>query len=392
MIAANDHQSFGSVSSPTTTSRSMLNRQTRGVLIAVLLSSDGCKQSEQTGPERSPTTIAATPRDAADVAAAKTADPVAERTRPGLLTYAALTAAAAEVATAAEREALTPFLLLVRDDTQPLVRAIDEAVKDWPESHKREALAFLLEFPAYQTLYRALIVESLAGPPAFAPHDGTSTVRSLVPELFAARERMGRLLAHSYSLLQQENANDSFVELWRNAQLPPERIDAVKRDVLTYLNANAASLGLPPFDVVVDPAMTPTTGANAQVGSRTVLLMGPTPTIEAAEMVLAHEFAHRPLWELVRRHEALAEALRGSRCAFAHATTLHGYDTWESYLLENLVRNISYRVPRVLEHRTDFVFEAFFDAELRAYENGDEPFTEFLAGALQRLREQFCPG
>lgn len=273
-------------------------------------------------------------------------------------------------------------------EMHPIRAALSAEVKDWPSEFKRRSYEFVSDTAYWGNMFHSFAIEVMGPPPRFTTRDQAPSLRHLMPAAFDRRDELSRLFQLCYRQLGKKDQLGHLLQLWKQHQFAPKRINEIRSAVSDYLRLSGAE-GVPKFVVVYDPLMPPGTGANADPPTGTVLLVGPWLRREKAEMILSHEFLHKPLLAIASSTQ-VANAIAESECAFRLVEKNYGYDNWQSYLLENLVRTISYRVPHPIDHASDFVFEPFLKAELLKYETDDESFEEFWVSALPRLREQFC--
>lgn len=260
-------------------------------------------------------------------------------------------------------------------------------VDTWPDEFKRRSYKLVSGAAYWGNMFHSFAIEVMGPPPNFTARNKAPSLKHLMPNAFERRDEIRSLFQSCYRQLGNDRLRQ-LLTLWKQHQFSLKRVNEIRTAVAGYLRISGAD-DVPKFEVVYDPLMAPGTGANADPPTGTVLLIGPWLRREKAEMNLSHEFLHKPLLAIVAKPE-VSEAIHQSACAFALVKNNYGYSTWQSYLLENLVRNISYRVPRQLDHGTDFVFESFFKTELPKYEAGNEPLGKFLVASLPRLKKQFC--
>jgi hypothetical protein len=274
------------------------------------------------------------------------------------------------------------------DALHPIRERLRKFVATWPVAFHDNAYDFLNRSVYWGNMLHAFAIEVMGPPPDFAPRDEAPSLHGFMRGAILAREELRKLFQDCHRRVVESGLDKEFLQMWQRHQFSRERIEDVRKAVAAYLRFETAA-ELPRFRVIYDPLMPPGTGANAEPPGGTVLLVGPWLSREKAEMNLAHEFLHRPLHAIASSDDVKA-AIESSECAFKLVEKNWGYSEWQSYLLESLVRNISYRVPRHLEHKSGLVFEPFLAEELIAYESSGQSFEQFLPGLLLRLKAKHC--
>jgi hypothetical protein len=267
----------------------------------------------------------------------------------------------------------------------PVRGELREAVHAWPADLKRDALRFFLSENFYSTVLNAFVLEGFDPPPAFAPTP-------------IARQRAGgsgedtqlaQLLGRAHA---QGKKSDLWKRLragWKAAQMTSEQWERVRGATIAYMRWKGASwVSAVDFRVVVNPLMAPRSGANVELGPTSRLLIeGPWETDQLVEMNAAHEFLHGPLFALESRSARLKKAILDSSGAFAPVTENNGYAPWESYLNETLCRCLSYRIAKVPDHETGFIYEAFVSKRLDDWEKSQGDFETFLISLCADFKE-----
>jgi hypothetical protein len=263
--------------------------------------------------------------------------------------------------------------------------AVREAVARWPDARKQAALAWVRANATWNTLLRALAIESFTD--ALEPREWGPAMSRFDPAIFSRRAGLAPLL--------RDALEDRTVRALAGRMSAP-RDGFTAADVAAHRQRMLRYLRLPdeypPFAAYYDTLMYPGNGVNAELPDGTVLfVVGPALDSGTASMVLAHELAHRPV-DRVLADPAVVDALEASRCAFVPIAVHHGYNTWRSFFAEALVRSLSYRLQGIDALDTGFVFEAELAADLQRWEAGEgASFGEAVRGMLDGIRTRHCP-
>ncbi|HLD74969.1 MAG TPA: hypothetical protein VJB34_08735 [Bdellovibrionota bacterium] len=316
-----------------------------------------------------------------------------------LFTFSVLVYAASEIADEESKKILSKFLLY--DDKEkypaienafPIREKLRNLVSKLPYNLKQRALNHLVKFPTWNTMYNAHVLETFNPYPLFTPTGYGPTVLDSYPQIYKKRNELSSLLQLAYKEAKIEgNWIKNFEQLWHRDQFLKERIEEIIKNGLQYLRWDTRKESLPEFDVVLNPFMTPGNGANAIVSKTKVqLIIGPLVDKKEREIIVAHEFLHQPVYYTAVHNKAVIAAIKNSACAFKLVKENWGYTEWRSYMIECLVRSLSYRVAEVHDRDTGFFFEKFFSQELIEFEKSKKPFALFLKESLENLKVQYC--
>jgi hypothetical protein len=353
-----------------------------GWLLLLALTVTGC--SRDGGSVPAPSSIAAS---------AAPASREADR-RGALIALASLQAAAALEANDDDKNRLREmglFDIAARPDF-PLRHEVLEHVRGWTPEVRFRALAFIRAHATMSTLYHAYVVESFGPPPSFAPRGRTPATAYNAPALATpeAVAEFSTLLNEAWTRGGVDALDAKLRPGWDALQFSPALVAEKKAAVLAYLGVEHPET-LPTFNVVYDPLLRQENGYGSEPEeNENLLIVGPSGDAKERELLLVHEFTHFPLKRTLAGPEAKAAILRAS-CADAKIGDHRSYNGFENYADETLVRAISYRVGGVPPRQTGFLFEPFFDEELRVYEAAPKrDLAAFAPRLFDDLARRYC--
>lgn len=266
----------------------------------------------------------------------------------------------------------------------PVRRELKEAVRQWPAERREAASAWVNRHATWTTLLHAMVLESYDG--SFVPRDWGPSMQRFDLEIWRARTTLAPFLVAALE--------DPAIEAIASRLATPADpftaagVDRWRKRTLAYLRLEDE---LPQLAGFFNPLLAPGTGVNAELpGGEVLLVVGPDADPEQPELVLVHELAHQPIFRVLNRPGA-SRALEASACAFEMVRERYGYETWQSYFAESLVRALSYRLKGVAVRDTGFVFEReLYDALVawEAQEDGD--FEEAVVQMLEGIRAGRC--
>ena len=308
-----------------------------------------------------------------------------------MIVFAGLLAAATLEMNNHELEQAARYSLFVSrdmsvDSRYPMRQDLLRGAEKWSPVFRKNAKDFFLSNLEYQNLYSGMVIENFSSAPNFRirRRGSTGVGRPALNNTTDLRS-LSSLLQQSYSEMLPKW--EMYVEGFEKAQPIGGRFSQIKLQINSFLGVSKDETNTL---LLLNPYHPPYTGHSCNLGNKTrLLVVGPWPTEEAATMNVAHEFSHVPLKNILLGDSTIKRAIDRSECAYANITDTNGYDTWEAYLLEAMVRAISYRIPNAIEHRSDFKYEDFW---FEAFDNvgKEQSFTDVVKEHLSKLAKRYC--